>query len=196
MYPGGEQVDGDHDQYDVNGYNVENQGDYWAESAFRVGGGTSIITAPPVPPNPSPNPGLYAWRAGIQLDTSAEAGISFRSKTATLAAPVLFGIGIDMSHSSFNTCGILLANGASSGIQGSNAAVDNNYRLIDIDASNNVVIGAASAVVQGAPPSALADARLNNSNISFYLDESGNNLMVKVKYSGGTVKTGTVCSVS
>lgn len=45
-------------------------------------------------------------------------------------------------------------------------------------------------VTQGAPNSAPTLA--NNSTISFYLDESGNNLKVAVKYSDGTTKTGTV----
>ena len=36
------------------------------------------------------------------------------------------------------------------------------------------------------------DASLDNSNIVFYLDESGNKLMVRVKYSDGTLKTATI----
>jgi hypothetical protein len=47
-------------------------------------------------------------------------------------------------------------------------------------------------VLIGAPNSALADADLINSQISFYLDQTANTLVVKVKYSSGTVKTGTV----
>jgi hypothetical protein len=43
--------------------------------------------------------------------------------------------------------------------------------------------------------SAPADADLVASQISFYLDESGNNLKVKVKYAGGTVKIGTLAVV-
>lgn len=37
--------------------------------------------------------------------------------------------------------------------------------------------------------------QLSNSSIKFYLDEAGNNLKVKVKYSNGTVKTGTLALV-
>jgi hypothetical protein len=40
-----------------------------------------------------------------------------------------------------------------------------------------------------------ADASLHNGSMSAYLDESGNNLVFKVKYSNGTVKTGTVALV-
>jgi hypothetical protein len=47
-------------------------------------------------------------------------------------------------------------------------------------------------VIQKANNAAIADVDLSNSEMSFYIDESGNNLVVKVKYSGGTVKAGTV----
>lgn len=43
-----------------------------------------------------------------------------------------------------------------------------------------------------AEDAAIADADLNNGEIAFYLNEAGNTLTVKAKYSGGTVKTGTV----
>lgn len=43
-----------------------------------------------------------------------------------------------------------------------------------------------------APPSAAADAFLGNSQVVFWLDEVGNALQIKVKYSDGTVKTASV----
>jgi hypothetical protein len=48
----------------------------------------------------------------------------------------------------------------------------------------------------GAPPAAPADANVQTSTISAYLDEAGNNLLFKVKYSdGATVKIGTIAVV-
>lgn len=47
-------------------------------------------------------------------------------------------------------------------------------------------------MVASSPNSAIADASLNNGMFSFYANEAGDQLVVKVKYSGGTVKTGTV----
>lgn len=48
-------------------------------------------------------------------------------------------------------------------------------------------------VADNSDPGATA---LGNGEIAFYIDETGNNLMVRVKYSGGTNKTGTVCALT
>ena len=42
------------------------------------------------------------------------------------------------------------------------------------------------------PDSAPTDANLDNSQMTFYLDEASNALKVRVRYSDGTLKTGTV----
>lgn len=54
---------------------------------------------------------------------------------------------------------------------------------------------AVSRTIMGAPASAIADANLGNSQLSFYLNQALNTLIVKVKYSDGTVKTGTIALV-
>jgi hypothetical protein len=54
------------------------------------------------------------------------------------------------------------------------------------------IVNAPGRIVGGAPNSALADASLANSQWTAYLDETGNTLTFKVKYAGGTVKSGTV----
>lgn len=73
------------------------------------------------------------------------------------------------------------------------------YNLFDCDGGDvelckecgDMTVGEGGGrAVLGAPAS--AGATLFNGSISFYLDESGNNLKVEVKYSGGTTKTGTL----
>jgi len=47
-------------------------------------------------------------------------------------------------------------------------------------------------LVVATPNSAFADSTLDNGSCTFYLDESNNKLMIKVKYSDGVVKSGTI----
>ena len=77
---------------------------------------------------------------------------------------------------------------------GVNNFLGNKDGLADIHGSNYSIIAPLSggAVALSAPSSAPTDGDLNNSNISFYLDQSGNNLKVRVKYSNGTLKTATI----
>jgi hypothetical protein len=53
-------------------------------------------------------------------------------------------------------------------------------------------MGAGSAVQFITPANAPTDALMNNGAVTLYLDESGNNLKVRVKYSNGTLKTAVV----
>jgi len=48
------------------------------------------------------------------------------------------------------------------------------------------------ALIAHAQNGAIPDSALDNSQFTVYLDESSNVLTFKVKYSNGTVKTGTV----
>lgn len=67
---------------------------------------------------------------------------------------------------------------------------------IGITGPNFILHTSAAAVALGAPASAPTDGNLNASNISFYLDESLNNLKIRVKYSNGTtLKTATIALV-
>jgi len=50
--------------------------------------------------------------------------------------------------------------------------------------------------IHGCPDGAAVDGDLENSMAHFYLDESGDTLNVKVKYSDGTVKTGVVANLT
>ena len=51
----------------------------------------------------------------------------------------------------------------------------------------------SGAIIIGAPASAVSDAAMGASRVSFYLDEAGNKLKFKVKYADGTtIKTGEV----
>ena len=52
--------------------------------------------------------------------------------------------------------------------------------------------GSAGRVALSAPASAPTDSHLANGQISFSLDETGDNLLIRVKYSDGTLATATV----
>ncbi len=77
---------------------------------------------------------------------------------------------------------------------GINQLLGNKDGEADIRGSNYAMFLAISggAVALSAPPSPPADSDLSKSNISFYLLEGSNELKVKVKYSNGAVKTGTI----
>jgi len=63
--------------------------------------------------------------------------------------------------------------------------------VINTESPDGFLLKVSGAVTLGAPPSP-PPASLDNSQISFWLDECGNTLKVNVKYSDGTVKTATI----
>ena len=67
----------------------------------------------------------------------------------------------------------------------------NEVSIIGNAAANTLALTAGAGIAQSAPASTTA-AILQNGQISFYLDEVGNNLKVAVQYSDGTTKTATV----
>lgn len=100
-----------------------------------------------------------------------------------------FGMGDDtgVSYIKFYT----VASGSIYGFQLYSDNGDNHVEMDGDAGANTIKITAGAGVSLSAPASSTA-AILANGTISFYLDESGNNLKVAVQYSDGTTKTGTV----
>ncbi|HUC89259.1 MAG TPA: right-handed parallel beta-helix repeat-containing protein [Patescibacteria group bacterium] len=114
-----------------------------------------------------------------------------------------------------NPAGVLQVYGIQS-IQGANAGLDNAFNGV-MRIYNNFVNGETQVVTPNGPTSfyvggpkrfeidtaghirmaapASVPSMSDNGSISFYLDESGNNLKVAVRYSNGTAKTGTIALV-
>jgi hypothetical protein len=67
------------------------------------------------------------------------------------------------------------------------AGLGDGTAVLKVLGGNRIIVGAAAA--------APTDADLMNGSISFWLDEVGNNLKVRAKYSGGTLKTATIALV-
>lgn len=80
--------------------------------------------------------------------------------------------------------------GALEGYATSNAAMYAGWKIISDSTQAGKVWFQPSA-----PSAPITSANQNNGTITFSLDESGNNLLIKAKYSGGTVKTATVALV-
>ena len=61
-----------------------------------------------------------------------------------------------------------------------------------VPAAFNASLYVSGAAVVGAPTAALNNANLHSGSYSFYLDEGSNKLMVSVRYSNGTMKSGSI----
>lgn len=66
------------------------------------------------------------------------------------------------------------------------------YIQLNADASTSTIVATAGGGIALSAPNSTTASILSNGQISFWLDEVGNNLKVAVQYSGGTTKTGTV----
>ena len=99
---------------------------------------------------------------------------------------------LDVLSSSFGSTGlyqagetIIVTTGCSALSLGTN---DNHPVKISANSVEGLLLTGSHEIVQAAPASVPADGTLFNGSISFSIDESGNKLDCKVKYSGGTVK--------
>jgi len=84
--------------------------------------------------------------------------------------------------------GIFIDSTGGSGTTGNLIEVRNN-------AVNRFRISSAGNAIMGCPTSAYASGSMWNNSVAMHVNEGGNLLTFTVKYSGGTVKTGTVALV-
>jgi len=105
-------------------------------------------------------------------------------------ASAQFGIAIGILSQATASQGVAIGSGAIAG-HANAIAIGNSVATTNTE---QLTIG-AKRLFMGGPNSAPVDGDLVNSQISFYLDETGNNLKVKVKYAAGTVKIGTLAVV-
>lgn len=177
----------------INGATVTNQEPEWtfklgattvfgvrsnAQAQFTTGislnsGGDFVIGSAAVP---------YGMiRVGAQrvelLDTSNPA-MQLSTSTAAFAS----GFGVKIQNVA--TVGILVLAAA--------AQTGDLQRWSDNSAAVLTKVGADGRFYGRSPNAAPTDANIGNNQYSFYLDEAGNSLKVRVRYSDGTYKTGTI----
>jgi hypothetical protein len=76
---------------------------------------------------------------------------------------------------------------------GKEASIGERYVIYDVALGIVPVFALRGGYVfLAAPNAAVTDAHLGASQITVWLDESGHNLKFRVKYAGGTLKTGTL----
>lgn len=159
------------------------------------------------------NVGIGTSTPGCQMEVQANALLSSRWLSAS-GAQALYNILTNNANGSQSFWGLEGSSGAQlAGNSSANAAVlgtgyafsvqlvtNNNVRMT-ITSSGNVGIGTTSpqaalhvagAVIMGVPNSAPVDANIGTSQVSIWVNESTNALTFRVKYSTGTLKTGTV----
>lgn len=113
--------------------------------------------------------GSFATAVGDNSTATADDTIALGGATASAAGAIGIGHTADATHA-----------GA--------VALGND---VVTTAADQVNIGTSRLFV-GTPNSAAANGDLANSQVTFYLNQGSNTLVVKAKYSNGTVKTGTV----
>jgi hypothetical protein len=59
----------------------------------------------------------------------------------------------------------------------------------------NAKLHGTTSTIVGCATAAVADGNMGNSQVNFWVNEAGDLLTFKVKYSNGTVKSGTVALV-
>lgn len=139
----------------------------------------------------------YAIAVGADTEASGSGAIAIG---VSAVASNTGSVAVGMNTTSTDSATVAIGNGADA-TAGNGVAIGNNATAghgsvalgsgVSTTAANQVNIGTNRAMI-GTPNSAAADADLVNSQVTFYLNQAGNTLVVKAKYSDGTVKTGTV----
>lgn len=119
--------------------------------------------------------------------TSDRSGIAIGTNADATGAGDGLAIAIGLDAQAIAVKAVALGWGATAGHNNAVAIGDG----VDTTNSDQFNIG-AKRLIAGCPTVAAAGSELINSQVSFSVDQTGNNLTVTVKYSTGVVKTGSV----